>query len=85
MIFIFANILLLSIILIFLLVLDFRVTLSLIIFLSSFYFFINITLSEYIKSLGKKRLETHRKKFKILSELIGGIKEVKLFDSEDIF
>lgn len=85
MIFIFANILLLSIILIFLLVLDFRVTLSLIIFLSSFYFFINITLSEYIKSLGKKRLETQRKKFKILSELIGGIKEVKLFDSEDIF
>lgn len=73
------------IILIFLFSIDFRLTLALTIFIGSFYYLITITLSGYIKALGKTRLVNHKKKFKLISEMMNGIKELKLFSVSDIF
>ncbi len=68
-----------------LLIIDFNVTIGLIISLSIFYFLVTFKLRNYVKTLGEKRLKTHKNKFKIISELFGSIKEIKIFNSENIF
>jgi len=42
-------------------------------------------LREYFRSLGRKKLITHKKKFKLISEMLNGIKEIKLLDAAGVF
>ncbi len=85
MLMILTNIFLLIILFTFLLILDFKATVGIIILLSSFYLLFTFKFRNYLKSLGVKRLESHKRKFKIISELFGGIREIKIFNSENIF
>ena len=69
----------------FLFIVDFKFTSFLIIIITLIYAILNYSLGEYVSKLGKRRLFMQRNKFKIFSELINGIKEIKLINNYYFF
>ena len=59
-------------------------TLALILFtiFVGFYLFIYLVLQKYIQRIGVKRIDANSKRFKIVSEALGGIKDIKMFGLE---
>lgn len=62
-------------------------TLALILFtiFVGFYLFIYLVLQKYIQRIGVKRIDANSKRFKIVSEALGGIKDIKMFGLEKIY
>lgn len=72
-------------ILFFLLLVNFKLTLSVIIVIGGSYYLIFSFFRKYLYGIGEKRLIANRLRFKFLSEAFGASKEVKLAGLEKIF
>lgn len=51
----------------------------------SFYFILYLTVRKYIVKMGEKREQANSKRFKITSETIGGIKDLKVLGREKVY
>ncbi len=50
-----------------------------------FYLFMYLTVRKYLAKIGKRRSEANTKRFKIISETIGGIKDLKVLGREQVY
>jgi len=66
-----------------LLFINVQVTILLFLFISSFYFLISRVIKKNLKDIGKKTSDYIDKKYKVVSEGLRGIKEIKLMNLED--
>ena len=69
----------------FLIVLDPILALILFVIFVGFYLIMYLTLQKYIQRIGKKRINANTKRFKIVSETLGGIKDIKIFGLERVY
>jgi len=80
-----ANAVVSSMILLLLLVVDWRLSLVVMCTLGGFYAIVYLAMRKRIKNVGQSKVEANRKKFKITAEAFGGIKDVKLMHKEAVF
>ena len=76
------DMILLTIVLIFLFQIEFKSTLIILIIFTSFAFFYFITIKKYQLSWGQKRLIYSEKKLKSLQEIFNSFRELKIFNAE---
>lgn len=72
-------------IIIMLLVVDFNVAITAFLIFSIIYILISITSSNYVASLGKKRITANSSRYKAISETFGAFKEIKIGRNEEFF
>lgn len=80
-----SNILLSISILVFFLVINPYLALILSIVFGGFYFIVYKIVRKYLSAIGKKRIEANTFRFKIISETLGGIKDLKVLGREKSF
>ncbi len=74
-----------SVIFALLLLVDPTIALSALLVLGSFYFFVYIFRQKQLKALGDQRLLSNTSRYKILEELLTGIKTIKAYEAQDYF
>ena len=72
-----------SAILLLLMIVDYELALSVGMLLSGIYLSIFFLSRKYISSIGEKRFKVNKQRFSIVSEIFGGIKEIKILGIED--
>jgi len=69
----------------FLVVVDPILALILVLTFGIFYFIVYISIRKYLSKIGVLRIKANSSRFKIISEIIGGIKELKVLGREDVY
>ncbi len=82
---IFSSILVFLGVTIILIIYDPIVTSVIIIFLSLFYFCVLIITKKTFKTIGEKRLDANKERFRLTNQIINGIKEIKVLSKEIFF
>jgi ATP-binding cassette, subfamily B, bacterial PglK len=70
---------------IFLVSIDYKLAAILGLVFGGFYFFMYITIRKYLARIGKERQKSNGLRYKVTSETIGGIKDLKIFGKEEVY